>query len=217
MTRADAVLALLAEANPVSDPMTLMVDRQVRARLESIEHWSETMHEANTQTIAPPENDSSRRRLFTMVAAVAAAVAVGLAGFAFFRDASEVAGVEPTLTFDGATCTYEGRLEFDGGVERLFTLVNTSDALTGLGVFKAVDGTAIENVDPSDIFMSLEPGGISFVADAPSGGQVVVDATVFAPVADDGDWLLVCFVRDRDATSSTPAGDHPAAIFTVGS
>ena len=216
MTRADVVLALLAKANPVSDPTALTVDTEVGARLESVEHRSETMQETNVQSIARPEEESSRRRLFAMVGAAAAALAVGLAGFAFFRGAGEVAGVEPTLTFDGSTCTYEGRLEFDGGAERLITFVNTSDALTGLGVFKAVDGTAIENVDPADIFMSLEPGGISFVADAPSGGQVVVDATVFAPVADDGDWLLVCFVRDRDATSSTPPGDHPAAIFTVG-
>lgn len=209
MTREDQVLALMADANPVSDPSTFVIDPETRARLETIEHWSETMEEGKLRSIEPAPKKNRRNWLVGAGAAVVLVLIVGLGSWAVIG--GDVAGSnEPTVTFDGATCTYAGPTEFDVGSVNTFVLQNNTDAKTGMLVAQIEDGLTMDDVNRIG-FEDLALPGKTYTRDAEPGGEAVAN-----PVFDEpSPWLVMCFVRVPDATDSAPAGDHPSAVFQV--
>lgn len=222
MNREDVLLNLLAEANPAPDPNAYAIDPQTRARLEAIEQWSTKMQDTELRSVEPM---AAPRRTRGWLVAIGTAVLVLLAGFASFAllmDNSEVAATEPTVTFTGAECNYEGPADFDLGAERQFTYVNESDTAGNVAIFRVPDGTTLEDVDPDDIGSVFEgaPGPRSFLnfgADrVEPGGEERFVASPTGSVADEpGEWLVLCFVLERDGTQTTPAGDRLGAIVHV--
>jgi hypothetical protein len=216
MTREDHVLALMADANPVSDPSTFVIDPETRARLETIEHWSETMEEGKIRSIEPAPKKSRRNWLVGAGAAAVLVLIVGLGSWAVISGDSgaDVAGSgEPTVTFDGATCTYAGPTEFVVGIPQTMLFVNTSDAESDINVWRVADGTTIDDVDPSDVRGTADYLNLSttwFFAALP-GNEKVVNGEFYRA----GDWLISCQVGFPFATDSTPEGDYPGAIIQV--
>lgn len=214
MTREDQVLALMADANPVSDPSTFVIDPETRARLETIEHWSETMGESKLRSIDPSVSRKNRRNW--LVGAGAAAVLVLIVGLGSWAviggdSGADVAGSgEPTVTFDGATCTYSGPGEFVVGSVNEFTLQNNTDTKTGFLIAQIEDGLTMDDVNRIG-FEDLALPGKTYTRDAEPGGEAVANPVFDEPSA----WLVMCFVRVPDATDSAPAGDHPSAVFQV--
>ncbi len=210
MTREDQVLALMADANPVSDPSTFVIDPETRARLETIEHWSETMEERKLRSIEPSAPRKNRRNWLVGAGAAAVLVlAIGLGSWAVIG--GEVAGSgEPTVTFDGAACTYAGPIEFDVGSVNTFVMQNNTDTKVGMIVAQIDDGLTMNDVNRIG-FEDLALPGKRYTRDAEPGGEAVAN-----PVFDETSaWLVTCFVRVPDATDSAPAGDHPSAVFQV--
>jgi len=216
MTREDHVLALMADANPVSDPSTFVIDPETRARLETIEHWSETMGESNLRSIESAPKKNRRNWLVGAGAAAVLVLIVGLGSWAVISGDSggDVAGSgEPTVTFDGATCTYAGPGEFVVGIPQSILFVNTSDAETGINVWRVADGTTIDDVDPNDVRGTADYLNLSttWFSGALAGNEKVVNGDFYRA----GDWLISCQVGPPMATDSVPVGDYPGAILRV--
>jgi hypothetical protein len=126
-------------------------------------------------------------------------------------DTTATSTADPTVTFDGATCAYAGPTEFGVGSENEFVLHNNTNAKTGIVLAQIDDGLTIDDIVRIGIEDVPFPGK-TYTRDAEPGGQAVVN-----PVFDEpSPWLVMCFVRDPDATDSAPAGDHPSVVFAVG-
>ena len=218
MTREDQVLALMADANPVSDPSTFVIDPETRARLETIEHWSETMEESKLRSIEPSAPRKNRRNWLVGAGAAAVLVlVVGLGSWAVISGDSgaDVAGSgEPTATFDGAACTYSGPGEFARGNPQPILFVNTSDTEASIAIWRVLDGTTIDDIDESDIFATDDSLNFAsaWTGTASPGAEYLVPVSEYYR---SGDWLINCYVSGSDATDATPAGDHAATIFQV--
>ena len=79
-------------------------------------------------------------------AAAVLALIVGLSSWAVIS--ADVAGSgEPTVTFDGAACTYAGPAEFVVGSLNTFVLQNNTDTKTGMLVAQIDDGLTMEDIN----------------------------------------------------------------------
>jgi hypothetical protein len=122
---------------------------------------------------------------------------------------------EPTKTYDGTDCTYDGATEFDLNSEVTFTFVNESeDPEVGFVVWEVPDGTTAALIDEVGIFEVT--GAVDqnsdyefFEAKFP---PTVQDQEYAATVTLDraGLYAINCFV-DTGATVNT----HYATIITV--
>ncbi len=222
MNREDLLLALMSEANPAPHPDAYAIALETRARLETIEQWSNSMQDTKLSSV---ERIVAPRRTRGWIVALGTAVVVlvvGIASFTFLGNEADVADVEPTITFTGAQCNYEGTTEFALGDDRAFRYVNESDALGSVAIFRVPDGTVIEDIDPDDI-QSVFDGAtgprsfLSFGAErVEPGAEESIVANPSGSVPDEaGEWLVLCYVLERDGVPTTPAGDRPGAIFHV--
>lgn len=220
MTREDRVLSLLAGANPVPDPSSYAVDPDTVARLEAIEQPSMTMQESELGVIEPTAPRKPRRDWLLAAAAAILVLIVGLGGWALLRDGSDVVDSgEPTVTFDGATCSYEGPTEFELGAERVFTYINNSDTTSRLAVGPMPEGATLEDIGSVEF---TAPGAdlVFTTTGADPGEERSLDAypsTAIDPAASDrsGEWVVVCQVADFNATAATQGGDYGAAVVQV--
>ena len=68
---------------------------------------------------------------------------------------------EPTATYDGSGCTYDGPAEFDLNSEVTFTFINESESpgdSLGFAVWTVPEGSTVEQIHEEGIF-SVESGG----------------------------------------------------------
>lgn len=120
------------------------------------------------------------------------------------------AGGDPTATFDGEACVYSGPAQFDVGDEETFLLRNNTDTKTGMIVAQIDSGLTIDDINQLGI-ENVDFVGKTYTRDAAPGGEAVAN-----PVFDESSsWLIMCLVRDPDATDSAPAGDYPSVVFQV--
>jgi hypothetical protein len=125
---------------------------------------------------------------------------------------------EPTKTYDGSECTYEGATEFDLDSEVTFTFINESED-TGVGfvVWTVPDGTTAAEINENGIFWATgtEEGSTDpyefFEAKFPPT-QLDTEYQVTVTLDREGLYAVNCFV-ETGATVNT----HYATIITVSS
>jgi hypothetical protein len=116
---------------------------------------------------------------------------------------------EPTTTFDGDVCTYEGPSEFALDTEATFTFVNSSDGTSaGYAVWNVPDGTTVADIEEKSIFgigadRTVDERG-SVGASSPGFDKELVVVLDTA-----GLWAVSCFTTGSSGT------DYPATVFVV--
>ena len=121
---------------------------------------------------------------------------------------------DPTATYDGSGCSYEGPTEFDLDSAVTFTFINESDTTNmGFGVWSVPEETTADDILEEGIFVVVGGG-------PPVDPEKGFYAALFAPTAIDstgtlrvtldkpGQHALNCY------DGSTDGGDH-AIMFTV--
>ncbi len=121
---------------------------------------------------------------------------------------------EPTATYDGSGCSYEGPTEFDLDSTVTFTFINESDtASMGFAVWSVPEGTTADDILEEGIFVVIG-GGPSVDPEkgfyAASFAPTAVDSTEILTVTLDrpGQHALNCYDESPDG------GDH-TIMFTV--
>ena len=124
--------------------------------------------------------------------------------------------IEPSKTYDGNECTYDGATEFDQNSEVTFTFTNESDD-TGVGfvVWTVPDGTTAAEINEKGIF---EATGTAQGNTAPyefweakfPPTQLDTEYQVTLTLDRDGLYSVNCFVE-----TGAPVNTHYATIITV--
>ncbi len=119
---------------------------------------------------------------------------------------------EPTATYYGSGCSYEGPTEFDLGSAVTFTFINESDTTNmGFGVWSIPEGTTADDILAEGIF-GVVGGG------PPVDPEKGFYAALFAPTAIDSTGTLTVTL-DKPGQHALncydeSTGDH-AIMFTV--
>ncbi len=123
---------------------------------------------------------------------------------------------EPTKTYDGTDCVYDGATEFDLNDEVTFTFTNES-ASTGVGfvVWEVPDGTTAELIDEVGIFeatgtMQGNTDPYEFFEAKFPPTQLDTDYPVTVVLDKEGLYAVNCFVE-----TGAPVNTHYATIITV--
>ena len=123
---------------------------------------------------------------------------------------------DPTATYTGGACDYDGPSEFDLDSTVTFTLINESDTFNmGFGIWSLPEGTTADEIVEEGLFDFL---GVSDIVEGRDIGPgfyaalyvpTVIGSTGILTVTLDkpGQHILNCFDADLDA-------DHPI-MFTV--
>jgi hypothetical protein len=116
---------------------------------------------------------------------------------------------EPTSTFTGDECSYDGPSEFDLDTEVTFTFINTSEgASAGYGVWKVPDGTTVDDISEKSIFgIGADQSADMRAVAAPSSPGFDKELVVALDTA--GLWAVNCF------EVGSVEVDHPATVFVV--
>ncbi len=116
-------------------------------------------------------------------------------------------GTEPTTTFTGDECSYDGPSEFDLGTEVGFTFINTSDNSTaGFGIWVVPDGTTEAELRGT---LGWFPGD----TEAHSQTRPGLDKELAVTLDTAGPWAVTCHLV---AGGPSPAGElYPATVFVV--
>jgi len=114
---------------------------------------------------------------------------------------------EPTTTFTGDDCSYDGPLEFDLGTEVTFTFVNSSDNSTaGYGIWKTPDGTTTADLE---LTLGWFPGDTEAHSESRPGFDK--ESVVMLDTA--GTWAVTCHLV---AGGPGVAGQlYPGTVFVV--
>ena len=114
---------------------------------------------------------------------------------------------EPTSTFNGSACTYDGPTEFDLNSEVTFTFVNASDVAdgdVGIGVAAVPDGTTADEIHQDGIFNV----GASFYDADDESTDSEGDYQVTVTLNQAGSTALNCF----DMTTGGEGVDYPTLV-----
>ena len=93
-------------------------------------------------------------------------------------DDADSSDTDPTMTWTGSGCVYEGPIEFDVGTALVVSFINASDAATfeeaniGFNYWAVPDGTTAEDIRDKGIFnlggKSMATGSMTPVSDTES-------------------------------------------------
>jgi hypothetical protein len=213
----DDALGALVLANPIVDADAYrdqMVEPNVflTMTMERIDEM-DTMH-------TTPETPEPTRKWKPIIVAIGAAAVVASAvlfATALQGDDADVAGSsEPTKTYDGTGCVYDGATEFDLNDEVTFTFTNESDSTAvGFVVWEVPDGTTAELIYEVGIFEAT--GTVEgttalyefFEAKFPPT-QLDTEYPVTVVLDKEGLYAVNCIVD-----TSAPDNTHFATIITV--
>lgn len=127
MKDAERIYALYVQANPVPDPDLLATTRDEIVLLP-IERSEDMITQEPVEK--RPFAGLRRRNVLVTAGAFAAIVVVGLVTVVLVNggESGPVAAgdARPEVVFDGATCTYEGPAQIEGGTVE-FTMINEAD------------------------------------------------------------------------------------------
>ncbi len=122
---------------------------------------------------------------------------------------------EPTLTFDGTACRYQGPPTFAVGETVSFALTNEADARVNLALWKVPEGTTEADIETGAFLDEPSPegyhhhpyreGSVERIHGALPEMTIVREHRFDEP----GQHMLNCFVIDTDATEATPEADNP--------
>jgi hypothetical protein len=119
-------------------------------------------------------------------------------------DDSSDSSSEPTATYDGDGCTYDGPSEFEVNSEVTFTYINETDSTSvGFGVWLVPEGTTAEDIEEQSIF------GVGTDSPLPSTEQEYDSEQLFTVTfSESGLYALNCF----DAPGDNPGDDYPNLV-----
>ena len=121
---------------------------------------------------------------------------------------------EPTKTYDGTECTYDGATEFDLDSEVTFTFINESDD-TGVGfvVWTVPDGITAAEIDEKGISEAIgNTDAYEFWEAKFPPTQLDTEYQVTVTLSREGLYSVNCFVE-----TGAPVNTHYATIITVSS
>ena len=215
----DAAVRAMRGADPVPDPESLrrfMVDGAVflDATRERTMEIQTDFDAVETQKTATP----LWRKAMPGLVAAAVVILVGAAILLLARDTEpDVAGIpqntssEPTATYTGGACDYDGPSEFALNTMVTFTVINESETTeVGFSLWKFPEG-----VTPDEI---LEQGIFEFVTQGNSPSYIAPPTAIGEPRTlrvffdSPGQWGINCFDQSgRDDDGS----DNYVTMFTV--
>ena len=120
-------------------------------------------------------------------------------------------GSEPTATYTGDECDYDGPSDFDLNTTVTFTVTNESDHTdVGFGIWKFPSGVTSEEIFSEGIFQAVGPGDDFATVNSsptPIGEPEALGVFFDTP----GQWGINCFVFADDRS---PGQDY-TTMFTV--
>jgi hypothetical protein len=131
-------------------------------------------------------------------------------------DSSDGGSNEPSATYHGGSCTYDGPLEFDVNSTATFVVVNESDTTdVGFAVWKFPEGATSEEVLEKGI-LSSQPQGTQFQDEpwleiVPFPTSIGTAFELPVTFEEEGQHGIVCFDVSTDAVSGV---DH-VTMFTI--
>lgn len=200
MTNQESVLALFAQANPIPDPEAFADFSRASASRETIEVPRSAEGSLHETIPGSGEYRNVRSRRGLLVASVAAVLILIVGAGANWAIRTNVIGGagDPTSTFDGVACTYEGPTEFDLGSEVTFTFVNETDIENMIyAVVHVPDGTTVQQIYDDGVFVA----GTNRDRDAKAYDRDVAahsEAQITAVLDATGLYALNCVDTDRD-------------------
>jgi hypothetical protein len=209
----DDAFGALVLANPIADADAYreqMVEPNVflTMTMERIDEM-DTMH----TTPETPEPTPKWKPIMVAVGAAAVVAAAVLFATTLQGDDADVAGSsEPTKTYDGTGCVYDGATEFDLNDEVTFTFTNESDS-TGVGfvVWEVPDGTTAALIDEVGIFEATgNTDSYEFFEAKFPPTQLDTEYPVTVVLDTAGLYSVNCFVE-----TGAPVNTHYATIITV--
>lgn len=118
---------------------------------------------------------------------------------------------EPTATYTGDGCEYDGPSDFDLNSSVTFTVINESDSTnTGFAIWKFPSGVTPEEIFEKGIFSAAGPDDELIVSNSrptPIGEPLDLAVSFDTP----GQWGINCFFFTDDAS---PGNDY-TTMFTV--
>lgn len=210
MTNQDKVLALFAEVNPIpdSDAFAELHPESLPPNPEGDNLFGE--EPALDTHAAPRRSHRTPRSRGLVAAAVAAAVVLTIGiGTNWAIRSSEVSGsLDPTSTFTGTECVYEGPTEFSVGSEVTFAFLNASELTeVAYSIVHVPDGTTVEQIYDEGVFVA----GTNWSRDAKAyvfpPTQRVESLT--APLDATGLYAVLCIDTDSET------GHDYASLITV--
>jgi hypothetical protein len=118
---------------------------------------------------------------------------------------------EPTATYTGDECDYDGPSNFDLNTNVTFTVTNESDHTdVGFGIWKFPSGVTSEEIFSEGIFQAVGPGD-DFAAVSRSPTPIGEPEALGVFFDTPGQWGINCFVFADDRS---PGQDH-TTMFTV--
>jgi hypothetical protein len=213
----DAAVRAMRDADPVPDPESLrrfMVDGAVflDATKERTMEIQTDFDAVETQKTPVP----LWRRAMPALVAAAVVILVGAAILLLARDTEpDVAGIpqtssEPTATYTGGACDYDGPSEFALNTQPTFTVINESETTeVGFSLWKFPEGVTPEEILEQGIFEFVTPfNSPSFILPPTAIGE---PGTLRAFLDSPGQWGISCF----DQSGGENVSDNYVTMFTV--
>ena len=118
---------------------------------------------------------------------------------------------EPSATYTGDACSYDGPSNFDLNTTVTFTVTNESDHTdVGFGIWKFPSGVTSEEISSEGIFQAAGPGD-DFAAVSSSPTPIGEPEALSVLFDTPGQWGINCFVFADDRS---PGQDY-TTMFTV--
>ena len=119
---------------------------------------------------------------------------------------------DPTATYTGGACDYDGPSEFDMNTTVTFTVTNESDTTdVGFAIWDFPEGLTSEEILEQGIFAFVTFGNFASIAFSPTAIGESEDLTVFFDTP--GQWGLNCY--DESEGENNGAGLDYVTMFTV--
>jgi len=119
---------------------------------------------------------------------------------------------EPTATYTGGACNYDGPSEFDLNTTVTFTVTNESDTTqAGFAIWDFPEGLTSEEIHEQGIFAFVTSGNFADIAFSPTAIGEPEDLTVLFDTP--GQWGLNCF--DLSGGENGGSGLDYVTMFTV--
>jgi hypothetical protein len=215
----DDAFGALVLANPIADADAYR-DQMVEPNV-FLTMTTERIDEMDTMHTTPetPEPTRKWKPIIVAIGAAAVVAAAVLFASALQGDDAEVVGqptiqletrAEPTATFDGAACVYDGPSEYDVGSTVAFTVTNESETPNvGFAVRKFPEGTTPQEIYDEGIFNVVSrTTGYLGLKSSPTTPGVAYDFTV--TFSETGQHGINCFEFPGPAAEA----DH-VTMFTV--
>lgn len=200
MKDAERIYALYVQANPVPDPdlLPLAGDEAVLLSIEG----SEAM-ETQQPTKEQPAARNTSRNVLVAVGAFAVVIVIGLVAALLINSGNSepvaAADAAPVVTFDGATCSYDGPTQIEEGTVQI-TNNNSADTPYALYGWLLSGDALADELERTPVGTDM---GVTDADPAPQGEAVLGwptvpgDSQTLSVAFSTGTYLLDCKTEDH--------------------